>query len=66
MTRWTTAHQSPLSMEILQARMLESGLPYLLPGDLPDPGIEPASLSVLLLTYFGLSDSLWFLKDGAL
>ena len=27
-----------------------SGLPHRLPGDLPDPGIEPASLSVLLLT----------------
>ena len=30
---------------ILQARIL-SGLPCPPPGDLPDPGIEPASLSV--------------------
>ena len=28
--------------EILQARILE-WLPFLLPGDLPDPGIEPVS-----------------------
>ena len=28
---------------ISQARILESGLPFLSPGDLPDPGIEPES-----------------------
>ena len=28
--------------EILQARILD-GLPFLFPGDLPDPGIEPGS-----------------------
>ena len=40
---WTTAHQAPLSMGILQARTLESvAIPP--PGDLSDPGIEPASL----------------------
>ena len=35
-----TAHQAPLSMGILQARILEWVPP---PGDLPDSGIEPES-----------------------
>ena len=34
--------QAPLSMEILQARILE-WLPYPPPGDVPNPGIEPRS-----------------------
>ena len=41
-TPWTVAHQAPLSMGILQARILEwvaiSSLGYL-----PNPGIEPVS-----------------------
>ena len=43
-TPWTATHQAPLSMEILQARILEyswSGLPCPPPGDLPNPEIEP-------------------------
>ena len=40
---WTVAHQAPLSMVILQARILE-WLPLPTTGYLPDPGIEPASL----------------------
>ena len=42
---WTAACQAPLSMEILQARILE-WLPYPPPGDLPNPGIEPRSLTL--------------------
>ena len=42
-TPWTIAHQAPLSMGILQARIL-SGLPCPPPGDLPHPGIKPTSL----------------------
>ena len=42
----TVAHQAPLSMGILQARILE-WLPCPSPGDLPDPGIEPLSLCLL-------------------
>ena len=39
---WTVALQAPLSMEFSwQERW--SGLPFPSPGDLPDPGIEPAS-----------------------
>ena len=39
---WTIAHQAPLSMGILQARILEWGaMSY--SGDLPNPGIKPRS-----------------------
>ena len=41
-TPWTVACQAPLSMGILQSRIL-SGLPCLSPGDLPKPGIELGS-----------------------
>ena len=37
-TPWTVAHQTSLSMGILQERTLRS-----LPGNLPNPGIEPRS-----------------------
>ena len=37
---WTAVFQSPLSMGILQARILE-GLPYPPPGDRPNPGSNP-------------------------
>ena len=41
-TPGTVAHQAPLSMGILQARILEwVVLPT--PGDLPHPGIKPMS-----------------------
>ena len=42
MTLWTLACQAPLSLGILQARILEA-VAILPPGDLPDPGIEPMS-----------------------
>ena len=42
-TLWTIDCQTPLSMGVFQARILEWVQPYPLPGDLPDPGIEPAS-----------------------
>ena len=41
-TPWTTAYQSPLSMAFSRQQYW-SGLPFLSPGDLPDPGIEPGS-----------------------
>ena len=41
---WTVAHQAPLSMEFSRQEYC-SGLPFPSPGDLPDPGIEPASLA---------------------
>ena len=41
-TPWNEVHQAPLSM-ILPRKGYWSGLPFLSPGDLPDPGIEPGS-----------------------
>ena len=45
-TPWNVARQAPLSMAILQARILEWGLPFPSPGHLPNPGIQPESTSV--------------------
>ena len=39
---WTVAHQTPLSMGFPRQEYW-SGLPFPPPGDLPNPGIEPAS-----------------------
>ena len=39
---WTVAHQAPLSMELPRQEDW-SGLTFLSPGDLPDPGIKPGS-----------------------
>ena len=41
---WTVAHQALLSMEFSR-KVYWSGLPFPLPGDLPDPGIKPISLT---------------------
>ena len=41
-TPWTVAHQAPLSIGFSRQESW-SGLPCPPPGDLPDPGIEPAS-----------------------
>ena len=41
-TLWIVACRAPLSMGILQ-QAYWSGLPFPSPGDLPDPGMEPAS-----------------------
>ena len=41
-TPWTVARQAPLSMGFC-SQAYWSGLPCPPPGDLPDPGIEPAS-----------------------
>ena len=40
-TPWTVAHQVPLPMGFPRQGYW-SGLPFPSPGDLPDPGIEPA------------------------
>ena len=42
MTPRTIAHQAPLSMEFSR-QVYWSGVPFPSPGDLPDPGIKPAS-----------------------
>ena len=43
MTLWTVTCQAPLSMGILQARILELVAMTPFPGDLGNPGIEPRS-----------------------
>ena len=43
-TWWTVAHKTPLSMGFSRQEYW-SGLPCLPLGDLPDPGIEPTSLT---------------------
>ena len=43
-TTWTVAHQVPLFIE-LSRQEFWSRLPFLTPGELPDPGIEPMSLA---------------------
>ena len=47
-TLWTVAHQVPLSMGFSRQEYW-SGLPYLPPGEPPDPGIEPTSAVSLAL-----------------
>ena len=42
LTPWTVTHQPPLSMEF-STQEYWTGLPFPSLGDLPDPGIEPAS-----------------------
>ena len=41
----TQTYQAPLSMEFSQQECW-SGVPFPPPGDLPEPGIEPASLNI--------------------
>ena len=45
---WTVTHQAPLSMGFSRPQYL-NGLSFPPPGDLPNPGIEPASLGSLAL-----------------
>ena len=47
-TLWTVSHQTPLSMEFPRQEYW-SGLPFPTPGDLPHPGIKPASPTSLAL-----------------
>ena len=56
---WTVLRQVPLSMGILQARIL-SGFPCPSPGDLPDLRIEPKFLtSPALAGRFFATSSTW-------
>ena len=51
-TPWTATHQAPLSMDFPRQEYW-SGLPFPPPGDLPDRGIELASLSLASLVLAG-------------
>ena len=58
-TLWTITHQTPLSMEFSKQEYW-SGLPCTSPGDLPSPGIEPASLtSPVLANGFFTTSATW-------
>ena len=58
-TLWTVAHQAPYSMGFSRQEYW-SGLPCPPPGDLPNPGIEPASLmSPELAGGFFTSSATW-------
>ena len=47
MTPWTVANQTPVSMGILRARILEwVAMPF--SGNLPNPGINPRSPALLV------------------
>ena len=63
-TPWTAAFQAPPSMgfsrqeywsgvPLPSPRQTVSGLLFFLPGDLPDPGIKPASLAWRLFSLTG-------------
>ena len=52
-TQWMVAHQAPLSMVGGDRQEYWSGLLWLPPGYLPDPGIEPVSLTSNLHWHVG-------------
>ena len=66
-TLWTIAHQAPLSMGFSRQEYW-SGLLYLSPGDLPDPGIEltfPVSCILgRFFTHWGTCEALSFLLSS--
>ena len=62
-TPWTVACQAPLSMRFPRQEYW-SRLPFLSPGDLPDPGIEPVSLmSPALAGGFSTTSTTWDALD---
>ena len=64
-TPWTVARQAPLSVGFSRQEYW-SGLPFHSPGDLPDPGIKPAShkSSALAGGFFSISATWEALKQG--
>ena len=58
---WTAAHWSPLSMRF-STQEYWSGLPCPPPGDLPNPGIKPASLTSPVLAA-GFFTTLFFFTN---
>ena len=58
-TLWTVSYQAPLSMGF-STQEYWRGLPFPPPGDLPNPGIEPASLtSPALAGGFSTTSATW-------
>ena len=62
---WTIACQAPLSMKFSRQEYW-SGLPSPFPGDLPNPGIEPVSLSPALAGGFFTTSTTWDALEKAL
>ena len=63
---WIAAHQAPLSMGFSRQEY-RSGLLCLPPGNLPDPGFEPASLtSPALISRFFTTSTTWEAPEGPL
>ena len=62
-TPWTVALQAPLSMSLSRQEYWR-GLPCPPPGDLPDPGVKPASLMFpALLGGFFTTSVTWEAQD---
>ena len=58
-TPWTVARQAPLSLGFSRQEYW-SAVPFLPPGHLPDPGIEPASLAFpALVEVFFTTSTTW-------
>ena len=58
-TLWTAAHQAPLSMGFSRQEYWR-GLPFPSPGDLPNPGIKPTSLTApALVGGFFTTSAIW-------
>ena len=65
-TLWTAVPQAPLSIGFFRQEYW-SGLPFPSPGDLPDPGIKPTSLtSSALVGGFFTTSATWEALGGAL
>ena len=62
---WTVASQAPLSVESSRQEYW-SMLPFPTPGDLPDPRIEPASLTSALAGGFFTTSVTWKLEQWKL
>ena len=62
-TLWTVVHQAPLSMGFPRQEYW-NGLPFLSPGDLPNPGIKPVSVSHVLSGGFFTTLSLELGRGG--
>ena len=63
-TSWTIARESPLSVGFSRQEYW-SGLPFTSPGDLPDPVIEPMSLtSPALAGGFITTSTTWEARGG--
>ena len=59
MAPWAMAHKAPLPMEYSRQEYW-SGIPFPIPGNLPDPGIQPASLgSLALADGFFITNATW-------